>query len=501
MELLDKIQSKLDCEQSLLTFVQQSWSLHEPAKYIHGWHLEAICDHLQAVARGEITQIIINIPPRCMKSITCNVAFPAWVWSQPDKRVTSGNGVRFLNATHSHKLALRDSVKCRRIVKSDWYQERWGDSVAIARDSDGKNDFTLLSGGGRMITSEKSKNTGHGGEILVFDDMIDASDIQSATKRDALIEWWDGTMSTRDNQSGVARVVIMQRLDDKDLVGHILRNEKGWEHLCLPMEYEKNHIFPCRTSLGFKDPRKVDGELLWEERFNRTQVERLKSKLKDKAAGQLQQRPSSKGGNILKSGSWQMWDSKKPYPAFLQVLQFYDTALEAGQENDYSARTTWGVFERKNADDKIIQCAMLLERWQDKVEYPALKQEVIRSAKEWQPDQVVIERKASGHILLQELRKTKIPVKAFDPKSQSKTYRAQLSSDMLDGGRVFYPDKQWARQVIDDCAKFPKGEHDDIVDTCVMCWLYLRKLNVISYNDDDDDEILGDSNKEKTSYY
>ena len=484
-DALSIISSRVDCEQSLSEFLRQSWGTFEPAKYIHGWHLDAICQHLEAIARGQIKNLIINIPPRHAKSITCNVAFPAWVWSQPNKTATSGNGVRFLNATHSHDLAMRDSVKCRQIIKSQWYQDRWGGEFSIRRDSDTKGEFNLTSGGGRMITSVDSRNTGHGGEILIFDDVVDAREIASKTVRDGVIDWWDGTMSTRGNSADTARIVIMQRLHEQDLVGHILANErKDWEHLCLPAEYERNHIFPCRTSLGYIDPRKDDGDLLWDARFTRKQIDALKNQLGDKAAGQLQQRPSVAGGSILKSASWQKWSDKKLYPNFTEVLQFYDTALEAGEQNDFSACTTWGVFERNDEKGNPVTCAMILGRWKDKVEYPAMKAHALESYKKWKPDQVVIERKASGHILLQDLRKTGLPVKAFDPKAKSKPYRAQMGSDVLDGGRIFYPDRDWAREVIDECSRFPKGLNDDIVDTCVMAMLYLRRT-VLTLDDDD----------------
>ncbi len=502
------IQSQIDCEQSLAEFLRQSWSTFEPAKYIHGWHLDAMCEHLEAVARGEIKNIIINVPPRHAKSITCNVAFPAWVWAQPNKSATSGNGVRFLTATHSHKLAMRDSVNCRQIIKSQWYQRRWGESVRVKKDSDTKGEFNLVSGGGRMITSVDSRNTGHGGEILIFDDVIDARDIISKVKREAVIEWWDGTMSTRGNSADTARIVIMQRLHEQDLVGHILAKERdSWHHLCLPAEYERNHIYPVRTPLSWHDPRTKEGELLWPERFTRAQIEALKKELGDKAAGQLQQRPSKAGGSILKSSSWQKWSSKV-FPSFTEVLQFYDTALEASESNDYSACTTWGLFEKLDDKGNPLVCAMILDRWKDRVEYPALKKHAIESYRKWKPEQVIIERKASGHILLQSLRKTGLPVKAFDPKAKSKEYRAQMGSDVLDGGRIFYPDRDWAREVIDECSQFPKGENDDVVDTCVMCMLYLRKT-VITLDSDDaiDDDLsafgsqYSDRYRDNVSYY
>jgi predicted phage terminase large subunit-like protein len=467
-----------------------------------------MCEHLEAVARGQIKNIIINVPPRHAKSITCNVAFPAWVWAQPNKATTSGNGVRFLTATHSHTLALRDSVKCRQLIKSPWYQDRWGDSVRVKSDSDTKGEFNLVAGGGRLITSVDSRNTGHGGEILMFDDVIDASDIWSKAKREAVLEWWDGTMSTRDNAPDAARVVIMQRLHEQDLVGHILATERNkWEHLCLPAEYERNHIYPVRSSIGWTDPRKEEGELLWKERFSRERIEALKTTLRDKAAGQLQQRPSAAGGTILKRGSWQMWKGKV-YPNFVEVLTFYDTAMEAKESNDFSASTTWGIFEKMDDAGNPMSCAMLLDRWKDKVEYPALKKHALEHYKKWKPDLVIIERKASGHILLQDLRKTGMPLKAFEPNAKSKEYRAQMGSDVLDAGRIFYPDKNWAREVIEECAQFPKGAHDDVVDTVVQCLLYLRKYTITLDADDsiDDDSGLYAGHyrselKERESFY
>lgn len=271
---------KVECEESLYTFLQHAWRFIQPAPFIGGWALEAICEHLEAVCDGEIRRLLINIPPRCGKSSICNVAFPAWVWAQETRSPTSGPSVPFLHASYGYKLSLRDSVKCRRLIKGTWYQRLWGERVRVGKDQDQKIRFNNTAGGERLITSIGSGTTGEGGNIIVIDDPNNAEEALS----EAIIEttnedWWDGTMGTRlnDPRTG-AFVVIQQRLATQDLTGHILETEgEDWTHLMLPMEYESSRSF--ETVIGWKDPRTKENELLVPERFGPEEVERLAKRL------------------------------------------------------------------------------------------------------------------------------------------------------------------------------------------------------------------------------
>src|ERR1700761_937309 len=257
-----------DAEDDLYTFLKMAWPHFDPAPWSEGWPIEAIAEHLTAVCDGQIKRLIINIPPRCSKSSLVSVAFPAWVWAQKRKSYTSGPGVKFLCASHALDLAQRDSAKCRDLIKSKWYQSLWGDRFQIKKDNDSKGRYANSQGGERLIRSITSGATGEGGDIIMMDDPNDASDERSEVTREGVIEWWSGTMSSRlNNRDHGAFILIQQRIAEDDLSGHILEtNADGWDHLVLPMRYEPDRSFS--TSIGWKDPRETEGDLLWPERFS-----------------------------------------------------------------------------------------------------------------------------------------------------------------------------------------------------------------------------------------
>ncbi len=252
-------------ERSLSTFIQQAWQVLEPATpYSHNWHIDAICEHLEAVNRHEIRNLIINISPRCMKSLTVAVFWPVWTWINSPQE-------RWLFATYGQSLTVRDSIKRRNLITSPWYQDRWGDRFQLTRDQNAKVRFENDRTGFMLATSVDGAATGEGGSKLVLDDPLKASDALSELSRTSVNRWWDQTMSTRlnDRKTG-ARVIIMQRLHEADLVGHLLDKMADggteYEHLMLPMEFEPERR--CFTSLGFQDPRQEKGELMWPERFD-----------------------------------------------------------------------------------------------------------------------------------------------------------------------------------------------------------------------------------------
>ena len=245
-------------KRSLKEFTKNSWQSIEPNRQFYdNWHIDAISEHLQAVVEGDIKRLIINIPPRHMKSITVAVALPAWTWTRdPEKR--------FLYASYAGSLSIRDSVKCRRLIDSQWYQYYFGDKFNLTSDQNQKQRFENDKTGHRIATSVDGALTGEGGDIIVIDDPHNVREAESSTVREGVLEWWDQAMQTRlnDPKTG-AFVLIMQRVHENDLTGHILGNEfNAWDHLCLPARYEKKHPTPTRSSLGFKDPRREEGELL-----------------------------------------------------------------------------------------------------------------------------------------------------------------------------------------------------------------------------------------------
>tara|TARA_R110002051_G_C8656527_1_gene488370 strand:- start:229 stop:1092 length:864 start_codon:yes stop_codon:yes gene_type:complete len=277
----------------------------------------------------------------------------------------------------------------------------------------------------------------------------------------------------------------MQRVHNDDLTGHLLQDMGDeWSHLCLPARYEIGHPTPSRSPLGFADPRTKEGELLWPDRFGEKELSTLERSLGSyAAAGQLQQRPSPKGGGILKASWWVPWDGDLPEVEY--VLQSWDTAFEGKESSSFSARTTWGVFRHKG-----VMCAILLEAYWGKPSYPELRKLAQEAYEEWEADTVLIEKKASGQSLLQDLRMSGVPVLAYSP-DRDKVARAHASSALLEDGRIYYPsDKRWAKDLIDIVAAFPAHPNDDIVDTCTQAWLRLRKGWFLEHSTDpEDDEI------------
>jgi hypothetical protein len=249
---------RVDCEDDLYSFLKYSWRYIDSSEFTDGWPIQAVADHLQAVTDGDIKRLIINIPPRCAKSSLTSVAFPAWTWAQPWNGHTSGPGVQFLHASYAQQLSLRDSVKCRRLIESPWYQQLWGDRFRLTGDQNTKTRFDNDKGGSRLSTSVGSALTGEGGSIIVVDDPNAAQEAFSEATIHSTIEWWDSALSTRlnDPKQG-AFVVIQQRLSEEDLTGHILSKDVGeWTHLCLPMRYEwQRHSY---SSIGWHDPRGLD---------------------------------------------------------------------------------------------------------------------------------------------------------------------------------------------------------------------------------------------------
>jgi len=473
-------------KRSLHEFTKAAWPTIEPGvPFKDNWHLQAVSEHLQAVKEGEIKRLIINVPPRHMKSISVAVALPAWTWaSQPSKK--------FLFASYAASLSIRDSVKCRRLIDSPWYKAHFGDKFKLTDDQNQKQRFENDQTGYRIATSVGGALTGDGGDIIAIDDPHNSIEADSSKVREGVLEWWDQAMQTRlnDPKTG-AFIIIMQRLHEQDLTGHILANqlEGEWDHLMLPARYEVGAPNPMRSSLGFTDPRTEEGELLWPDRMDEKTLTNLERSLGSyAAAGQLQQRPSPKGGGILKASWWVPWE-KEELPEVSYVIQSWDTAFETKESSSYSARTTWGVFKKDGYD-----CLIVLEAWYDKVNYPELRKLAQEAYDDWEPDAVLIEKKASGASLLADLRMAGVPVLAYSP-DRDKVARAHAASALLEDGRIYYPKRKWAEDLISICAAFPAAKNDDIVDTCTQAWLRLRKGWFLGHTEDPEEDYAPETQR------
>jgi len=475
---------RLDLEEDMVSFVEGAWKYIDPNPYKYGWHLEAIAEHLQAVTRGEIRRLVINVPPRTSKSSMVSVCFPAWTWAQSEYGPLSGPHVQFLFASYAQSLSIRDSIKTRRLIESPYYQNYWGRSMKIVSDQNTKVRFDNDKGGYRLATSVDGALTGEGGSIIVVDDPHNANEVESDLVRQGTLDWWDQSMSTRlnDPKTG-AYIVIMQRLHESDLTGHVLSKDRGeWTHLCLPMRYESDR--QCITK-WFVDDR-TEGELLVEDRFGEAEVASLEAALGPfAAAGQLQQRPRPKGGGIIKRDWWILWDEtvsgaeglpKTVFPPFEYVIASLDTAYTTKQENDYSAMTVWGVWTDRNGNRRI----MLVHAWQERLEFPKLVLKVIKESNTFKIDKLLIESKAAGISVAQELRthfaRESWGIQLVDPGRGDKVARAYAIQHLFSEGMIYAPDFEWAEMVISQTEAFPKAKHDDLVDSMTQALTHLRLI-------------------------
>lgn len=503
---------RADAEESLHFFLKKAWKYIDPAPFTDGWVIEALAEHLEAVADGDIKRLLINIPPRHSKSSICSVAFPAWIWAQEYESPTSGPGVPIVSGSYAFKLSVRDSVKCRRLIASPWYQQLWGHRFSLLSDSNQKIRFGNTRGGERIVTAVDGGITGEGGNIIIIDDPNNAKEVLSEATIEATNEdWWDGTMSTRlnDPKTG-AYIVIQQRLGESDLTGHILSKPSGkdWTHLMLPAEYEPSRSFV--TSIGWEDPRTEPGELLWEERMGRKEIDSLKADLGSwRAAGQLQQRPEPAGGGIIKRDHWQLWPPEgeptdnlgrivKPaaYPAMDYILASLDTAFTEKTMNDESALTIWGVFSgdtvtrdlktslgSTRVSGEVSARVMLMYCWHGRKELHDLVNEVGKHCKTYKVDKILIENKASGISVAQELRRLfgteGFSIQLNDPGNVDKLARLYSVQNIFEEQQVYAPERQWSEDVISQCGTFPNAKHDDIVDTVSQALRHLRDIGLI----------------------
>lgn len=282
-------------KQSFAGFVRAAWHILEPTTVLKwGWALDAICEHLEAVTKGQITRLLMNVPPGSMKSLLCGVFWPAWEWGAQGRP-----SERYLGTAHKQDLGVRDNLKCRRLITSKWYQDRW--PIILTGDQNAKTKFENDSTGFRETMAFTSL-TGSRGSRVILDDPLSVDDANSDVALKAAEITFTEALPTRVNNDESAIIVIMQRLNEKDTTGIILKRELGYVHLCLPMRFEIER--KCSTSIGFIDPRTQDGELLFPERFPEKTVKELERTLGSyAAAGQLQQRPAPREGGMFKK----MW--------------------------------------------------------------------------------------------------------------------------------------------------------------------------------------------------
>lgn len=485
---------KAECEKSLAAFLRSCWHIIEPGTPLTwNWHIDTVCGYLEAFSRGDITRLIINIPPGTLKSIIVSVAFPAWEWIHSPSE-------RYLSISNEQGLAIRDALRMKQIVTSDWYQRNW--PMALQNDQNEKTLFANDKRGFRQSQGISAANTGKRGSRILVDDPHDMKQVFSDTIRQSVLDTWDNSLSSRINdpeKSGV--ILIMQRGHTDDLAGHLLKKTKqNWVHLSIPMMYEGAPTFDAGKDIGnslLNDPRTEKGELMFPGRFTERSVQSLSEDLGEYGtASQLQQRPVPSGGGIIKRHWWRMWPNDEKLPECEHVFLSYDTAFsERDMKNAaFSAMTRWGVFWH---EQRQRYCLICLGRWYERVGYDELRKLAQGWDKKYEPDAHLIEKKATGITLIQDMRRA-VPskIRSYTPgRGDDKISRAHSVSPMFESGLVYIADRKWATNqegtgLIDYVASFPNGAPPsaDLTDTVTQSCIYLRSGNWVSHPDDDEPE-------------
>jgi predicted phage terminase large subunit-like protein len=470
---------------SLYEFVMQGWPILEPATpFVNGMHVEAICQHLQAVSEGQIGNLIINVPPGHAKSLLAGVFWPAWVWIHRPQ-------TRWLFASYSATLSVRDSVRCRRLIESEWYQECWGHIYHLSADQNEKHRFENDRTGYRIATSVGGTATGERADILVVDDPHSVEQAESDSERRKAVEWFNGTMSTRLNDFTTGhKVVIQQRLHEADLTGDLLA-KGGFELLCLPTEFEPDRR--CTTCIGWTDPRTQPGELLWPDKVTAAQIGSLKTSLGSyRYAGQYQQRPAPASGGIFQRTWFRFWQPAHmdlppvsvrmpdgqmasiqavPLPEeFDSQIQSWDLAFKDKATSDYVVGQVWAS---KGAD------RFLLDQRRERMDMPQTKEAIRMMSAKWpKAGAKLVEDKANGPAVIQELQHEISGLIKVTPEG-GKIARAHAVSAQAESGNIYLPHpaiRPWVDGFVEEATAFPNARNDDQVDAMTQALHRLRGM-------------------------
>ena len=452
-----------------MAFVKEMWP-----GFIHGRHHVLMAKKFQDIADGKLKRLIINMPPRHTKSEFASNMLPAWFLGKfPEKKV--------IQCSNTAELAVGFGRKVRNLVGSEQYSKIFP-NVSLRADSKAAGRWATSHGGDYFAIGVGGTVTGKGADLLIIDDPHSEQEAKLAqgdpSVFDSVYEWYTSGPRQRLQPGGVI-VVVMTRWSDKDLSGKLLKNDTEWDIVQLPA------ILPS-------------GNALWPEFWDISELLALKEELPVyKWNAQYQQTPTGEEGALIKRDWWQRWEEDRP-PKCEFIIQSWDTAFTKSQRADYSACTTWGIFHlNENPDDVNI---IMLDAWKDKLEFPDLKDTAKRFYDEWQPDACIIEAKAAGAPLIFELRRMGVMVSDYTPvRGNDKFVRINSVTDLFRSGRVWAPETKWAEEVIEEMARFPNAEHDDLVDSTVQALIRFRQGGFLRLDSDEEDDNIGF--RRKKSYY
>jgi len=514
-----KIISQFTGEDGLLNFVKYFWHVLEPqTKFVDGWVLQAICMHLQAVSSGEITRILINVPPGFCKSLLCDVFWPAWEWA------TVGAHLRYVTFSYSADLTERDNDRFGTLVSCGEYQELFGDKVRIR--ALGKKLVSSEATGWKLASSIGGVGTGQRGHRVILDDPHNIKESESDTVRTETVRWFREAMSNRLNDMEKdAIVIIMQRVHGEDVSGVILEKGMDYVHLMIPMVYDYSRqadeeYNPRMTPIGWYDPRYDEYDpsepteiLAWPERFSESVCDRMKVDIDIWAwASQYQQSPSPRGGGIFKRDWWQVWDHPEgKFPTFDYLIASVDSAFTEKERNDPTALTVWGIYRNKEDLNRV----MLVHAWRKHLQFSGTRNDprsgesrmdwIQRTQKEWglvewikyscerfKVDNLLIEAKASGISAAQELSNRYGRLSfgiELRPVKGSKEARALAVQPVFSQMLVYAPIRDWAEMVMEEMEHFPKHKYDDLTDSATQALKYLKDNDLLIDDSEHDSRV------------
>lgn len=443
-----------------MAFVKHVWP-----EFVEGSHHKKIADKFNRIARGELKRVIINMPPRHTKSEFSSFLLPAWMIGRDPK-------LKIIQSTHTTELAVRFGRKAKTLMDTEEYKQIF--DTRLREDSQAAGKWETQQGGEYFAAGVGSAITGRGANLLIIDDPHSEQDALNVEALERAYEWY--TSGPRQRlQPGGTIVLVMTRWNTKDLTGKLLQAQKEpkadqWEVIEFPA------IMPS-------------GEPVWPEFWKLDELEGVKASLSlPKWNAQWMQNPTSEEGALIKREWWQKWESDQP-PHLHHVIQSYDTAFMKKQTADYSAITTWGVFyKNEDSGPQLI----LLDALKERLEFPELRRVALEQYKYWNPETVIVESKASGLPLTYELRKMGIPVINFTPsKGNDKHTRVNSVAPLFESGCIWAPtDQAFAQEVIEECAAFPYGDHDDLVDSMTQAVMRFRQGGFIDHPEDALDEPI-----------
>ena len=444
---------------SFLDFVKHVWP-----EFIEGKHHKKIADKFNQIASGKIKRLIINMPPRHTKSEFASYLLPSWmVGRRPDLKI--------IQTTHTTELAIRFGRKAKTLMDSPEYKQVF--KTRLREDSQAAGKWETEQGGEYYAAGVGSAITGRGADLLIIDDPHSEQDALNVTALERAYEWY--TSGPRQRlQPGGAIVVVMTRWNMKDLTGMLLKSQKE-------LKSDKWEVIEFPAILPSNKP-------VWPEYWKKEELEGVKASISiGKWNAQWMQNPTAEEGSLIKREWWKVWE-KDSIPPLDHIIQSYDTAFLKKETADYSAITTWGVFQ---PNDDSPPNLILLDALKERLEFPELRKTALEQYRYWNPETVIIESKASGLPLTYELRKMGIPVINFTPsKGNDKHARVNAVAPLFESGVIWAPDHKFAEEVIEECASFPYGDHDDLVDSMTQAVMRFRQGGFVSHPDDEKENPL-----------